>query len=81
MSFRSRENLWSLTVLSQVVAVTCWLGNQLGAGVGVVVHDALDFLYCHAVSSIRQRWQEIMRKSSDSETSPLTSFEFVLEVV
>ena len=58
MSFSSRENMWSWTILSQVVVVTCRLENKLGAGVSVVIHNALEFLHCHSVSSVGQGWQK-----------------------
>ena len=38
--------------------VTCRLENKLGAGVSVVIHNALEFLHCHSVSSVGQGWQK-----------------------
>lgn len=60
--------------------VTCRLENKLGAGVSVVIHNALEFLHCHSVSSIGQRWQNNHEEVLDFETSHLNSFELVLEV-
>lgn len=63
LSFHSRKSVVVDYIVSGCSSDLYANGNKLGAGVGVIVHNTLEFSYCYSVSSIRQCWHKIIRKS------------------